>query len=195
MDPNQDPAALEPGYLYRTGWVFYLLLAIAGVLWFGFDQGEIPLSLFIDPRLWWLDLALGLGSGALLILSWRLGSRFFAPMRRLEEAMGEMLGGLEKDQVLCLALISGFSEELFFRGAMQTAWGWPLATALFGLLHVGPEKTFRVWTLFALIAGGLFAGLTLWRGNLLPAITAHVLVNGVNLYLLTQAPNPPSAEA
>jgi membrane protease YdiL (CAAX protease family) len=64
---------------------------------------------------------------------------------------------------------------------VQSAWGWIPATALFALLHSGPGPAFRLWTLFALVAGLLFAALVLWRGNLLPAVVGHVVVNAINL--------------
>jgi hypothetical protein len=52
---------------------------------------------------------------------------------------------------------------------------------LFAVLHTGPGLSFRLWTAFAVVAGGLFGGLMLWRGNLLAPIVAHFLVNAVNL--------------
>ena len=52
---------------------------------------------------------------------------------------------------------------------------------LFGLLHSGPGKAFRLWTLFAVVAGALLGGLMVWRGNLLGPVVGHVLVNAVNL--------------
>ena len=92
-----------------------------------------------------------------------------------------MLGGIGTPEVIALALLSGFAEELFFRGAVQAAWGWPVATLLFALLHVGPGAAFRSWTLFAALAGLVFAGLMEWRGSLLAPVLAHALVNAVNL--------------
>ena len=73
---------------------------------------------------------------------------------------------------------------------MQSSWGWLWATALFGLLHSGPGPVFRIWTVFALVAGAFFAALTVYRGTLLPAMVAHFLVNWINLAALI--PQPPS---
>ena len=64
---------------------------------------------------------------------------------------------------------------------MQGTVGWAAATVLFGLLHSGPGKAFRLWTLFAVVAGALLGGLMAWRGNLLGPIAGHFLVNAVNL--------------
>lgn len=172
---------LPPGRLYRFAWWFYLLLAVAGAVWIGARRGAIPLALFLDRRLWPLDLLLGVAAAALLVAVWRLGRRLLPAARELEAALAGLLGPLGRTEVAALALLSGFAEELFFRGAAQGALGWLPATLLFALLHSGPGRPFRLWSLFAVAAGLLFAALTLWRGNLLAAVVGHVLVNAVNL--------------
>lgn len=179
-DAARDPE-LGPGQLYRLAWYFYLLLAIGGAVWVGLREGTIPLALFIDTGGWWIDLGLGLAAGAGLIGAWRLLARLSGRARELERRLGEMLGRLEPAEVVALALLSGFAEELFFRGAMQGSWGWLPATIVFAAIHTGPGPAFRLWTLFAALAGLVLAGLMLWRGNLVAPVVAHVLVNGVNL--------------
>jgi membrane protease YdiL (CAAX protease family) len=125
-----------------------------------------------------------------LIGVWALIRRFVPAARRLEAELARMLGRLDTAEVVALALLSGLAEEIFFRGAVQGALGWPLATLLFTVLHTGPGRSYRVWTLFAAIAGLLLAGLVAWRHTLLPAIVAHALVNGVNLrYLAAVEPS------
>ena len=156
-------------------------IAILAMLWVGFRRGVIPLSLFFDPERWWLDLALGLGAGALLLGAWWGAERTFPLAKELETRLGEALGIITPAEAVALALLSGFAEELFFRGALQGTVGWAAATVLFGLLHSGPGKAFRLWTLFAVVAGALLGGLMVWRGNLLGPVVGHVLVNGVNL--------------
>lgn len=174
---------MEPqSAFYRLGWVVYLLMAVAGILWIGFRvDGPIPLSLFLDRGGWWIDLLLGVGSGLLLLGLWWAGERVFPLARDLEDQLAAVLGPLTAAEAFSLALLSGFAEELFFRGAVQGQWGWLPATVLFAVLHTGPGRAFRVWTLFAVVAGGLFGGLMAWRGNLLAPVIGHFLVNGVNL--------------
>lgn len=157
------------------------MLALAGALWIGLRRGEIPLSLFVDRERWWLDLALGLSAGGLLLGAWWGAERTFPLAKELEARLGEALGIITPSEAISLALLSGFAEELFFRGALQGTVGWAAATVLFGLLHSGPGKAFRLWTLFAVVAGALLGGLMVWRGNLLGPIAGHFLVNAVNL--------------
>ena len=175
-----------PGRLYRFAWGLYMLLAVAGALWIGLRRGVIPLSLFVDPRTWWLDLGAGLALGLLLLGAWWGAERTFPLAKELEARLAGALGAISGSEAIALALLSGFAEELFFRGAVQGALGWAAATVLFGLLHSGPGKAFRLWTLFALLAGGLMGGLMAWRGNLLGPVAGHVLVNAVNLRRLAR---------
>lgn len=169
---------------YRVAWTFYLILAIAGVIWIGTSQGSIPLDLFIDTTNWWVDLGLGLVGGLGLVACWDIGRRFVPAMRELEKALAEQIGALDPSEALALALISGFADELFFRGAMQTSWGLGWATVIFALMHSGSGRVFRWWALFAFIAALVFGGLTYSRGTILAAVIAHTVVNAINLHRL-----------
>lgn len=184
MEPTSAPAPPAPGRLYRLAWGLYMALALAGAVWIGFREGVIPLRLFVDPRQWWLDLLLGVGAGLLLLGLWKGSERVFPLARELEDQLGAVLGPLGRSEVIALAVLSGFAEELFFRGAVQGAIGWLPATLAFAVLHTGPGRAFRLWTLFALLAGLLFGGLMELRGNLLGPVVAHFLVNAVNLWRL-----------
>jgi len=172
--------------LYGLAWLFYLGLALTGSLWIGLRRGPIPLRLFLDPAPAHLgaDAAAGAACGLALLAGWQALRRLTPAARGLEDRLGEIVGGLPPSRAVALAAMSGFSEELFFRGAVQGAVGWFAASLLFALLHAGPGPAFRLWTLFALGAGMLFGGLMLWRGNLLAPVLAHFLVNAINLLRL-----------
>lgn len=180
----ETPSPLAPGKLYRFAWSFYLGLALAGIVWIGVARRIIPLALFVDRERWWLDLTIGAGAGLLLLGLWSGAGKLSPLARDLEDRLARLLGPLSFADAMGLALLSGFAEELFFRGAVQGSVGWIVATALFGLLHSGPGKAFRLWTLFACLAGAAFGLLMQWRGNLLAPMTGHFLVNAVNLYRL-----------
>ena len=171
--------------LYSIAWAFYLVLALAGVVWVGW-RGDLSWRLFLDPATWWRDLAAGLGAAFVLIGLWALARRWLAAARAVESYIGDVMGDVARDEIFALAVISGIAEELFFRGGVQGSWGWLWASGLFAALHTGPGRAFRVWTLFALAGGALFGGLTLWSGNLLAAVVAHSVVNGWNLRYLSQ---------
>ncbi|HZF13446.1 MAG TPA: CPBP family intramembrane glutamic endopeptidase [Thermoanaerobaculia bacterium] len=167
-------------------WTFYLVLALAGGLWIGFARGVIPLALFVDRQSFALDLAIGVGAGLLLVGIWRLGRRILPAAEELESALARVLGGISTSEAVALALLSGFAEEIFFRGAVQGSVGFLPATLLFALLHSGPGRAFRLWTVFAAVAGLLFGGLMLWRGNLLAPFAGHFVVNAINLRSLSR---------
>jgi CAAX protease family protein len=176
-----SPLTAAPGRLYRFAWGLYLFLALGGILWIGAQCGRIPLSLFVDVRQWWLDLGLGIGAGLLLLALWWAAERIFPLARELEAQLARLLGPITQSEAVGLALLSGFAEELFFRGAIQGTLGWTAATLLFGLLHSGPGRAFRLWTLFAVLAGAVLGGVMAWRHNLLGPVMGHFLVNAVNL--------------
>ncbi len=181
LPEDEAPVIGSPSQFYRRAWLFYLILASLGVFWIGAHFNRIPRELFWNPQTFGLDLAWGLGAGLALVGLWRLGRRFATPFVALEAQIKTLIGPLDPAEALALALLSGFSEELLFRGAMQSSWGWPWAVVVFALLHTGPGRAFRVWTAFALLAGVVFSLLTLDRGNIFSAIVAHVVINALQL--------------
>ena len=191
-DGDENP---EPGRFYATAATFYFLLALASVVWIGLERGSIPGTLFVRPEQLAGDVLLGLATGLLIVAGTWL-TRRWPPMSALEERLRSMLVGVTRAEAVSIAVISGFAEELFFRGAVQGSWGWLWATLLFALMHMGPDRPFGWWMVFALIAGGALGWLTVQRGALLPAILAHVTINGFGLLRLVSEPPPrPSGNA
>lgn len=117
-------------------------------------------------------------------------------MKSAEEASGKMvetlIGGTGYGQLLIAALIiavlAGFSEELFFRGALQRLfitsnvrrWVAVWATAfLFSLLH------FQFFGFVPrLLLGAYFGYLMVWTRSLWPGIAAHIFNNLLASYAL-----------
>ncbi|MDQ1346821.1 MAG: protease family protein [Acidobacteriota bacterium] len=179
---------------YRLAWIFYLVLAIAGLLWLGVQRGRLGIGLFVDPGGWWIDLGAGVAIGGGLLALWWALRRWVAAARDLEDELARLLAPLSIAEAVSLAVISALAEELFFRGALQSAIGFLPAAVLFALLHAGPGKGFRVWALFALAGGLALGALVSLRGPLGGAIVAHLMVNGVNLVRLARpSPAPPGA--
>lgn len=82
--------------------------------------------------------------------------------------------------LVCMTLVPGFSEEIFFRGLLQRSFvarfgapiGIGVAAFVFGLVHLDPPQAIG-----AMLTGG-FLGWIAWRsGSIVPAIAAHVANN------------------
>ena len=162
---------------------FYLLMAAMGVM----ATGQRATSVLLPPSSWnaWgTSLLAGLGSGLLLVLTSRLAAAHLSWVRALAGEFRNMMGSLQPREAFWVALLSGTSEEILFRGALQPAVGVWLTTLIFGILHVGPSRRFIPWTIMALVAGLLFGGLFAWTGNVLAPVLAHVTVNFLNLRYL-----------
>ncbi|HEV8238461.1 MAG TPA: CPBP family intramembrane glutamic endopeptidase [Thermoanaerobaculia bacterium] len=169
------------------------MLALGGLVWIGIQRGGIPLALFV-PRAadWWIDPLAGVAAAGVLLLTWWI-VRLIPLARELEATLRERLGPLTLGEAYGLAVLSGVAEEVFFRGALQPAWGFLPATIVFAVLHSGRGRAMALWTSSALAAGAVLGALMLWRGNLLAPMLCHMLVNAVQLRrLLVDAPPPPS---
>ena len=78
-------------------------------------------------------------------------------------------------------LLSAVAEELLFRAVIQeqlTAW---LGVVLFAVAHLPVDRKLWPWPVFALFAGTIFATLYDVTGAVLAPITAHFVINAVNL--------------
>lgn len=179
------PSGAAPG-VYTTAWGLYLLLSIGAILWIGRREGGIHGGVFFDPSAWFVDIALGLATAGLWVLLWGVLEQKVAAARKLQDRFAEILGELTPSEALGLALLSGFGEELLFRGAIQGSIGIFWATVLFASLHAGPGRDMQVWGLTALVAGAWLGGLTIWRDNLSAAIVAHTVFNAAGLLRISR---------
>jgi membrane protease YdiL (CAAX protease family) len=166
---------------------FYAIMAGVAVvaMW---RRGDLDT---FGPGLEWLAwgkaLGGGLGAGLLMVAASRAATGRFEWAAQLAEEFRGLIGRLKAREALAVALMSGIAEEALFRGVLQSALGLWLAAAIFGVLHIGPNKRFLPWTGMAFVAGLVFGGLFAWTGNLLAPILAHVTVNYLNLRFLAPA--------
>lgn len=138
----------------------------------------------ITAFLWGVGAMLPLGLG----LAWMLTTNW-APMRGLvalvTEQIGPSIAGYSMAQLALLALAAGVSEEILFRGVVQTALAQvvPAGLALiaasvgFGLVHFAS----RVYAAVAGIIGVYLGALFLLQGSLLAPIVTHALYDLVAL--------------
>ncbi len=183
----QRPRIREAAFLYGA-------LLVAAGLWAGW-QGR--LGSWVAAEGWlrvgvWQSHGLSLLLGAAVMVVAVRGTKVLVVKtvwaRQLHEGFRELLDFADnpprRGELLFFALSSGIAEELFFRGAMQSAWGWLVASLVFGALHLGPDRRFWPWTLQAIGIGlvfGLVVGLT---GSLVGVVFAHVGINYRNLLFL-----------
>jgi hypothetical protein len=80
-------------------------------------------------------------------------------------------------EILMIALLSGFGEEILFRGWLLPLVGYPISSLLFGILHFPMKKSLRIWTGFALLMGFVLGALVLLTDSIWTAACAHTLTN------------------
>jgi len=139
-----------------------------------FDPGDRPVfGLFIG-------VGTALGFVALGLLAYRL-----LPVLRglADELAPQLIDGARPAHLVLLAALSGFGEEALFRGALQPVLGLVATSLLFGVLHVGPDRRYLIWTLWAVLAGFVLGLLYNLTGGILAPAAAHALNNAAVLLL------------
>jgi membrane protease YdiL (CAAX protease family) len=177
-----------------TAVLVYGLLAASGTLW-ALLAGRSPLWLETEEA-WlgtWLpsplarsvvSLLLGVSVALMAVRGTRVLVQRTTWAKRLHIELRGMVGPLSGAAIAFFALTTGVVEELFFRGAMQPAFGLLLTSLVFGAVHVGPTRAFLPWTLWAAIMGAVFGLLYALTGSLVGPIAAHVLINYENMHYL-----------
>ncbi|MFN8674139.1 MAG: type II CAAX endopeptidase family protein [Candidatus Sericytochromatia bacterium] len=119
---------------------------------------------------------------ALLILSSLI--IFLTPqLKKSLNILDEMLiGKLLPIDALPIAIFSGISEEIFFRGVLQNSLGLIPASLIFALLHF-PGKDFAIYALWTFFAGLLFGNLYEITQNIFIPIVAHIINNFIAILI------------
>jgi CAAX protease family protein len=165
------------------GWLFGISL-----------RGQFPAT----SRQLVADVLVGIAATLpMLVLFWSmLGSRW-RPLVELRNTVRQMAHELFPDprmgQIIMIAALAGVSEELLFRGVVQTGiaqWTNPLvgllvASVVFGVLHSISRLYFALATLIGVYLGWLLIA----SGDLTVPIIAHGLYDVVALVYLTRLPD------
>jgi membrane protease YdiL (CAAX protease family) len=188
LEPSgEGPKAPEGGQLVRLALWFYGGLGAVALLWRRGLQGQSLWLASPGAEIGWLrDPLLGLLAGAFVVLVSGSLARRTRAGELLARRLAEAIGPLAPRQCWTLALASGLAEEAFFRGALQPVVGIGPASALFAAAHLVPRRDWLPWCAFSLAAGLLLGALVLLTGNLVAAVVAHVLINGINLNRLVR---------
>jgi membrane protease YdiL (CAAX protease family) len=131
-----------------------------------------------------LSFALGALTPLATVSAGLLAYRLLPALRTIaEELAPRLVDGAGRGSLLLVSLFSAVGEEVFFRGAVQQEFGLVAASVLFGIVHVGPDRRYLVWTLWAIAAGFLFGVLYDVSGGLLAPMLAHAAHNAATLLL------------
>jgi hypothetical protein len=178
----------------RTVITFYGAVGLVGFFWHATAQGTNDVWR-TDPTLPWSTLlwtpAVGVLLGAAVVQLFRALESSQPWLLRLHAEFRGLLGRPSSGEIVLLAATSAVGEELLFRGAMLDAWGLWVSSLVFALLHIPPRRALWPWTASSLVIGVGLGGLTLWTGNLGAAVTAHFVINLLNLLYITRtSPRP-----
>ncbi len=164
--------------------IFYAIPAAVAWAWLRFAHPGRSAELWGPPGAA-RDAAIGAAAGLALAGASILAMRSFRWARGLDAEFGRMLGGPGRGGAAWLALLSGFSEEYFFRGALQEELGLWAAAAVFGAAHWPLNRRFLPWPFAAAVIGAGLGGLREWTGALVAPAAAHAVVNLVHLWRIT----------
>jgi len=160
--------------------LFYGSLAVVAALWYGLGGLDVRI-LGESPT---ASVLLGLITAACTICLGLLAYRLLPALREISEELApRLVDGADPTSLVLVSIFSGIGEEAFFRGAVQQEFGLVVASLLFGLAHVGPDRRYLVWTAWAVGAGFVFGSLYELSGSLLAPILAHGAHNAATLLL------------
>lgn len=182
--------------------VFYGVMVAMAVGLARWQLDRLPLVVMPERVPIWQSAVAGVLLAGVVIACTRVAEVHFDWARRMSRALRRLIGRVRTRDVALMAVASGIGEELLFRGFLL-AWliemapgaGAPsgswlavavlVSSLVFGLVHVAPERDLRGWWVFAFVAGLLFGGVTLWTGDVVAAVVAHLTINYFNLLALT----------
>jgi membrane protease YdiL (CAAX protease family) len=167
-------------HFVRFAALFYGSLTVAAVLW----SGLRGLDLHLAGESAALSVLLGTLTAVSTVSLGLLAYRLLPVLREIAaELAPRLVDHADRSSLVLVAVFSGVGEETFFRGALQQEFGLVVASLVFGLVHVGPDRRYLVWTAWAVLVGFLFGALYEVTGGLLAPILAHSAHNAVTLLL------------
>ena len=128
------------------------------------------------------DLLIGVFSGLILYLLFWAGYNILSDLvSGGASAVYELASGVPLPLISLILVYTSVGEEVFWRGFIQDSLGKGLgrvnglisATLAYSLIHLPTLNTPLI--LAALIAGGFWGALYLWRGALTPSIVSHIV--------------------
>jgi membrane protease YdiL (CAAX protease family) len=184
------------GAMFAAGrqhfWTRAALAGAAIALYAVAVEPHVIAHLLTRPR-WEIDVALGVGSGALLFVIFWIGEQLLVVvLPTLAAEVGDLYavrGETKATYVPLVLAVAGPAEELFFRGLVQQRAGFVLGLVVYGAVHLWERKVILV---LAAVVGGLYWGALLGlTGGLVAPIVSHL----VWAMLIVWKPARPTAAA
>lgn len=174
----------------RLEWLLSLALIVLSIAWAALRALPLSQQLLPTPG----AVVAGIVAGAVLWATIPLLLRSTSMRGVWDGVLLPFAVTLGPRDVVVVALLSGFTEELFFRGVLLPEIGIVLSSLCFGALHA-LCTTYFVW---ATMIGAGFSALALANGSLVTPILAHATYNLGALLILQRSARrvaPPSAVA
>jgi membrane protease YdiL (CAAX protease family) len=181
--------------LLKLATIFYVVVGFAAWGWAAwFDH-----PLFGERAPTTLGVGYGVVAGLVVVALCHLAYQVSKAVRRASDMIGRFFGPVTTLQAVWLALISGFVEEIGFRGALWPQLGLVGTALFFGLCHTIPVRALAGYPIFAFFAGLILGHLRDATGSVWPAVACHVTINALNIAWLggrqrhepVRAPQPP----
>jgi hypothetical protein len=164
-----------------------IALAVTAIIFLGISKGWVYFTGIPMVPLYWQSehAAIGAGIGlGVALLSSVIFELWESYRIAATEYLEMVLKPLEPIDLLWLGLLPGLSEEMLFRGVALPALGMNgialiITSVVFGALHMASAKHLS-YTVWAIAVGMMLGAVTIYTGNLLSAIVAHVLTNSLS---------------
>jgi membrane protease YdiL (CAAX protease family) len=184
LEDRSRPTAFSRSRIIRLETTLACALVVAALAWSWLRN----LALLTHLRASGSDFLVGLVAASALCLSLPFFTSAWASrvllLREMKGVWDDLLTPFGKSltlaEISALAALSGISEEIFFRGAVQGEIGIVGASVLFGLLHP-LNLSYVIW---ASSVGWAFGVLYQATGSLLPSILCHGVYNFAALLYL-----------
>lgn len=167
------------------------LLLLLSTIWVQLAHIDLlPLLKLKDAWPVAIGAALGVAMSLLSLVVAKVARKYkdrFKFLSGFDEIVSTTLQPLFKEatllDILLIAFSSGFCEEVFFRGVLQTQLGLITASVIFGFVHFG-GKQYLIYAVWAMLAGLLFGVLLESSGTLWLPITMHMVNNLVSITMI-----------
>ncbi|HVU05554.1 MAG TPA: type II CAAX endopeptidase family protein [Polyangiaceae bacterium] len=183
--------------MLRWGAAAYAVLGILALVLADVLRGG---SAFVHPDPWLslepaarhvYSVLWGLAFGGLVVVGTRSAVVRFAWARGLHSALRPFARTMSGGAMLVMAALSAFGEETLFRGLLEPWMGIVPQALLFGAVHQIPGPSRWVWVAWASAVGLALGCIFRLTGSLLGPLTAHALINALNLaFLKAYDPSP-----